>query len=109
MLSNVKYRLLTVTILSKKEIHAIDAIFENLLLTKGRRFYLRRYEIQGNLRAVWLKSEVTYDVIETIYRPRREVSSCTLLTRLNISKTIPVSTAGYERRFSRINSYVHVT
>jgi 4-diphosphocytidyl-2C-methyl-D-erythritol kinase len=109
MISNVKYRLLTVTTLSKKEIHAIDTIFENFLLTKGLEFYLRRYEIQGNVRAVWLNSEVTQDVIEIIYKPRREVSSCTLRTQLNISKTIPVSTAGYERRASRINSYVHVT
>jgi hypothetical protein len=50
-----------------------------------------------------------YGGIERIYRLRREVSSCTLRTQSNISKTIPVSTAGYERRFSGKNSYVHVT
>jgi hypothetical protein len=46
-----------------------------------------------------------YDGVEGIYRLRREVSSCTLRTELNISKMIVVSTAGYERRFSGINSY----
>jgi hypothetical protein len=40
-------------------------------------------------------SEVIYGGIERIYRLRRKISSCTLLTQLNISKMIPVSTAGY--------------